>query len=124
MRSLIGFNLENPLRISDHHIRCRVGKIDIDSTVPESISTGVVLQGLLRSSYSKGIRLVYLFCPPVSVEDNAHEDTKTTLGCDGVNFEKRSTGASKNTQIPGIKVDEGLTEFPNFRKTIKNYKAS
>jgi GNAT superfamily N-acetyltransferase len=109
VRSLIGCNLDNPLRIFDHHIRCRVGRIDIDSTVPESISTGVVLQGLLRSAYSKGTRLVYLFCPPVSVEDNAQDDTKTTLGCDKVDFEKRSTGASKTTQIPGIRVDVKTT---------------
>ena len=93
----------------NHHIHLRVGRIEIDGTVPEAISTGVVLQGLLRSAYGKGIRLVYLFCPPVSVEKKRGDDAKTILDSSDITFEKGLTGVTRTIQIPGIRVDVKTT---------------
>ena len=78
----------------------RVGRIEIGDSVPESISTGVVLQGLLRNAYGKGIKLVYLFSPAYSVDhDRNNADTNKTTANGG------NSSSGGNVQIPGIRVD-------------------
>ena len=44
----------------------KVGRIEIEEGEPASVTSGVVLEGLLRTAYGHGIQLVYLFCPPVN----------------------------------------------------------
>jgi len=48
----------------------KVGRIEIDEGEPSAVTSGVVLEGLLRTAYSGGTRLVYLFCPPVNKKAN------------------------------------------------------
>ena len=67
--------------------------------MPESISTGVVLQGLLRNAYGTGIKLIYLFSPPVDVKAKILHDSDPLL-----NGAIENEGKKKG-QIPGIRVD-------------------
>jgi GNAT superfamily N-acetyltransferase len=71
----------------------RVGRIEISASEPESVTTGVVLSGLLRSAYWNGIKLVYLFSPPVTVNEEIQ------IGREEIRQ------VSPKKQIPGIKVD-------------------
>ena len=93
----------------------KVGRIEIDENEPKAISSGVVLEGLLRSAYAGGIQLIYLFCPPVSKKSD--------------DFDKNlpvpvllSSPASKTSEkhIPGIRVDIKTTFTIPINKIDRN----
>lgn len=67
--------------------------------MPASISTGVVLQGLLRNAYGKGVKLVYLFSPAYAVNnDQNHANMKSSDNL-------ATTTRGDDVLIPGIRVD-------------------
>lgn len=81
--------------------------------MPESISTGVVLQGLLRNAYGSGIKLVYLFSPTVDVSVREKIDDNITLNT--------VEDEAKTIQIPGIRVDVKSTYTAQLSSFRMNY---
>ena len=53
--------------------------------------------------------MIYLFCPPVSIEEKQDDDVKTILEFTNRNCEICPTVTAKTTQIPGIRVDVKTT---------------
>jgi GNAT superfamily N-acetyltransferase len=63
----------------------------------------VVLQGLLRNAYGKGIKLVYLFSPPVNVK-NKRKHAETISSPSTVTVVQKQ-GTEVLIPIPGLRVD-------------------